>query len=327
MPQGHINESWRVTSADRDVVVQRINAHVFPRPALMIANAEHAARALRRRWRGFAPQFVECEDGALWFRDVDASCWRAAHYIEHAPDAPQGIPTARAYHAGEAFGRVLVGLGDLALESWENPIPGYHELAPRLADLDALVAGDPMGRSGAAERELELVELHRKGLAWPDDLPRRLIHGDCKLSNVLFDAAGEVIAVVDLDTVMVGFPGWDFGDLVRSAASSAAEDEPDPDRIDLDMRRFEALAAGYRRATDGVVTQAEVESLARGAPYIAFVLGVRFLADFLAGDRYFRIHHPRQNLDRARAQLRLARVMLERLEEMQACLNAQSPPL
>ncbi len=321
MTEGHINESWRVRTAQRDVVVQRINGLVFPNAPVMVANADRAARALRRRWPGFAPEFIETRQGELWFRDVDACCWRAAHHIAHAQAPTDGGSTEDAYRAAEAFGRVLRGLEKLALEAWENPIPGFHELLPRLAHLDSLVAANAMDRNRQVANELELVERQRNHVAWPADLPPRLIHGDCKLSNVLFDAGGEVMAVVDLDTVMVGFCGWDFGDLVRSAASSAAEDEPDPQRITLDMAVFEALAAGYLKATGDLLTGPEVESLALGAPYITFMLGVRFLADFLDGDRYFRIRRERQNLHRARAQLKLASVMLDRMDDMKDALN------
>lgn len=324
MTEGHINESWRVTTPQCDVVVQRINAHVFQRPSVMIANGERAARVLRRRWPGFAPEFIETETGERWFRDVDASYWRASRYIAHGEGAAHGVSTELAHRAAEAFGRTLRGLSELTLDAWENPIPGFHELAPRLADLDSLVALNPEDRNRLVAKELEVVEQQRNRLRWPQDLPSRLIHGDCKLSNVLFDADGGVIAVVDLDTVMVGFSGWDFGDLVRSAASPAAEDEPDPQRITLDMAVFEALAAGYLEGTGGLLTgpeiAPEVESLALGAPYITFMLGVRFLADFLVGDRYFRIHHPQQNLHRARAQLNLASLMLDRLDEMRDVL-------
>ena len=318
--EGHINESWRVTTATLDVIVQRINGFVFSNPPVMIANADRAARALRANWNDRGIEFIETRDGGLAFRDDDGNYWRVARYIAHTRVSALGEPK-HAFRAAEAFGEVLTGLGTLDVDTWENPIPGFHDLAPRLASLDSRVQADSKARVREVGQEIDWVASLRGRLAWPGGLPRRLIHGDCKLSNVLFDARCHVVAVVDLDTVMVGYSGWDFGDLVRSAASSAAEDESDPARVGLDMGVFEALASGYRSATSDLLGTAEVESLALGVPYITFMLGVRFLADYLDGDRYFRIRHEQQNLHRARAQLSLAKVMLERLDAMRGVLS------
>jgi hypothetical protein len=321
--EGHINESWRVTTTARDLMVQRINRNVFPKPALVIDNAARAAQALRGRWKDGGLEFVATNDDARAYRDRKGNFWRASRYIPHAETSP-GDRIERAHRAAIAFGQVLTGLASLDLNAWEDPIPGFHDLGLRLRALDTELQSDAAGRAHRAQDEIELVSAYRGRLAWPRDLPKRLIHGDCKLSNVLFDARGEVAAVVDLDTVMVGYAGWDFGDLVRSAASSAAEDEPDPTRIGLDMEVFEALAQGYRNSTANLLSAVELESLALGVPYITFMLGVRFLTDFLAGDRYFRIRRPLQNLHRARAQLELAKLMWERLDEMKTAVT--KPP-
>ncbi len=318
--EGHINESWRVTTARLDVIVQRINGFVFSSPSVMIANADRAARALRANWNSRGLEFIETRDGQLAFCDDDENYWRAARYVDHMELTAHGDPEI-AFRAAEAFGEVLTGLGALDVDTWENPIPGFHDLALRLGSLDSLVQTDPKGRLSDVGDEIKLVAAYRGRLAWPTELPRRLIHGDCKLSNVLFDAHRAVVAVVDLDTVMVGYSGWDFGDLVRSAASSAPEDESDTARVGLDMAVFEALASGYKKGTADLLSAPEVESLALGVPYITFMLGVRFLADYLDGDRYFRIRHALQNLHRARAQLSLAGVMLERLDEMREVLS------
>lgn len=318
--EGHINESWRVTTAKRDLIVQRINGFVFSNPSVMIANADRAARALRTYWNDPGLEFIETRDGQLALRDAEGNYWRAARYVDHIEVTAHGDPEI-AFRAAEAFGRVLTGLATLDVDTWENPIPGFHDLAPRLTSLDSLVQTDPKGRLSEVGDEVDWVAAHSVRLTWPTEIPRRLIHGDCKLSNVLFDARREVVAVVDLDTVMVGYSGWDFGDLVRSAASSAPEDESDTARVGLDMEVFEALASGYKKATADLLSAPEVESLTLGVPYITFMLGVRFLADYLDGDRYFRIRHALQNLHRARAQLSLAGVMLERLDEMREVLS------
>ena len=143
--EGHINESWRVTTARLDVIVQRINGFVFSSPSVMIANADRAARALRANLNIRGLEFIETRDGQLAFCDDDENYWRAARYVDHMELTAHGDPEI-AFRAAEAFGEVLTGLGALDVDTWENPIPGFHDLAPRLRSLDSLVQTDPKGR-------------------------------------------------------------------------------------------------------------------------------------------------------------------------------------
>ena len=145
------------------------------------------------------------------------------------------------------------------------------------------------------------------------------MHNDCKLNNLLFDdRTGEALCVVDLDTVMPGTVLFDFGELARTGACPAAEDERDLDRVRVDPELFRALANGFTAGARGLLEQREIRALALAGPLMALENGVRFLTDHLEGDRYFRIARPGHNLDRARAQLRLAARMLEAEREMRA---------
>ena len=145
------------------------------------------------------------------------------------------------------------------------------------------------------------------------DLPRRVVHNDTKLSNVLFDETGaHAICVVDLDTVMPGVSAYDFGDLVRSALPQWPEDGS-PDGLELSESLFRQLAQGFVVGTGDALTKLERELLPWGGLVMALEVGVRFLTDYLDGDRYFRIQHKEHNLQRARSQLRLACALEERL--------------
>jgi len=200
-------------------------------------------------------------------------------------------------------------------------IPDFHDLGKRFEQLQEAVRANPHGRAAAVAAEIESASRWydhlERALAETafSSLPRRVVHNDCKLNNLLLDAdSGEGLCVIDLDTVMDGTLLCDFGELVRSGASHAAEDEPNLAAIRFDLELFTALAEGYLAGTGGFLTSEELHALPLAGPTLTLENAVRFLADHLAGDGYFRIHHAGQNLDRARAQFRLAEQMLDALD-------------
>ena len=158
-----------------------------------------------------------------------------------------------------------------------------------------------------------MYKMQRRG-----ELPLRVTHNDTKCSNVLFDKnTFEHLSVIDLDTVMPGLVGFDFGDAIRSTANTSGEDERDIKKVALDMKKYEAFTRGFVGKVGASLTEREKSTLALGAVTMSVECGMRFLTDYLDGDKYFRIRYPEHNLDRSRCQLALAKNMLERLDEMQ----------
>jgi hypothetical protein len=148
-------------------------------------------------------------------------------------------------------------------------------------------------------------------------LPERVTHNDTKLNNVMLDdETGEGICVIDLDTVMPGFAAYDFGDMVRTMTCPAAEDERDLSRVEMRFALFEAVLRGYLSGAGNFLTVGERESLIAGAKVIVFEQGIRFLADHLAGDTYYKVSRAGQNLDRCRTQFKL----LESIEKQEAAM-------
>jgi Ser/Thr protein kinase RdoA (MazF antagonist) len=191
-------------------------------------------------------------------------------------------------------------------------LPGFHDPKRRLDQLRAVVADDPCGRLagcrddvGLAFAGIELAEL-------ADDLtastPVRVAHNDAKLDNVLF-RDGDAVAIVDLDTLMAGRWFWDVGDLLRSAAATTGEDDPALEDIAVDESRYRAVLAGYRRGVGNAATRAEFDATEAAGALVTYEQALRFLADWLAGDVYYRTSRAGQNLDRARNQLRLLACM------------------
>ena len=188
-----------------------------------------------------------------------------------------------------------------------------------------VLEADPLGRATGIPKEIAFLRDHEEDagrlldLQSQGRLPLRVTHNDTKLNNVLFDGdTGEGICVVDLDTVMPGLALYDFGDLVRTAATTAAEDERDLEKVRMDIRLFRELVRGYLGAVGGALEDEEVRNLAFSARLITMEIGMRFLTDFLEGDVYFKIHRDGQNLDRARNQFQLVRSMEAQVDEMEA---------
>jgi hypothetical protein len=328
LKRGHIHDTWIGTWLTREgtrrIVHQRINTHVFRDPVALMRSwlrvTEHVRAALARAGVPDLERHCLCaipaRSGPV-HTEPSGAVWRAFAFIEgtRSVDVPES--PAQAEEAARAFGAFAAQLSDLDPAEIAESIPRFHDFAHRVAAFEAAVGDDAHGRGrGAAEaieRARHLAAEVERALAQEgaSSLPRRVVHNDCKLNNVLFDErTGEALCVIDLDTVMPGSVLADFGDLVRTAACPAPEDETDLARVQVDARLYEALARGYLTATGSLLEPVEIALLPLAGPLIALETGIRFLTDHLSGDVYFRIHRPGHNLDRALVQLRLTEQLL-----------------
>ena len=332
--RGHIHESfvssWEQGGARERYVHQRVNTRIFRDPALVMANiarvtahlrsalARGGARDLERRVLTLVP----ARDGALFAAAPGGDVWRTFRFVEGAVTREVIGSEAEAFEAARAFASFAGLLADLPAPPLAVPLPGFHDLRKRFADFEAAVSADAAGRALGVRAEIEATRASHAELgrlldaAGPARVPLRVMHHDCKLNNLLLDAAtGEALCVIDLDTVMQGSVLSDFGELVRTATTRSPEDETRLDAIAFDLELFAALARGYAAGASGWLSDAEAALLPLAGPTLALMNAVRFLADHLEGDVYFRVHRAGHNLDRHRAQLTLARRMLERLPE------------
>jgi len=333
LKRGHINETWVGTVATplgrRRFIHQRINDSIFRDVPGLMENIRRVTAHLRDRIaRGGVPgetclEIVPTNAGAPYLAHSSLGSWRTYAYIEESEgfDVCTGPDLAR--EAAETLGRFTHYLLDLDPATLIEPLPGFQDTGLRLDQLAAAAGADRVGRVASAQAQLAFVAEHSHlGRVLTEErlrgaLPIRVCHGDLKLNNVLFSrATGRGIAVVDLDTCMPGTILYDFGDLVRCTSVPVAEDEPDLTRVRVDLTLFEALAEGYLGTLRAALTPTERALLARAPQFLAFTLGVRFLADYLNGDTYFRIAHPAHNLQRAKTQFRIVECFLEREGEM-----------
>ena len=225
------------------------------------------------------------------------------------------ITPAQAREAAQAFGAFQAQLADLPGGRLHETIPNFHHTRSRFEALRKAVAADAVGRAAEVRAEIDFAFAHEAdadrllGLLARGEITERVTHNDTKINNVMLDdVTGRTVAVIDLDTIMPGLPLYDFGEMVRTSASSTLEDDPEPANMHLQLPLFRALVEGYLGSPVGRVLNAvERAHLGFAGQLMTYENGIRFLADYLQGDTYYKIRHPRHNLDRCRTQFALVR--------------------
>ncbi len=333
---GHINETYMATYNQGGTLAryihQKVNQTVFKDPAAVMENLVRVTSHLRKRLMEEnardvtrkALTLIPARNGDSCYRDPAGEYWRTFVFVERAQTFESVQNPHQAYEAGRAFGRFQNLLVDLPGNRLHETIPHFHNTRRRFTALQEAIGHDPYNRVKTAQPEIEfakqqegMVDLLLNALA-RGEVPERIAHNDTKFNNVMLDwETGEALCVLDLDTVMPGLVLYDFGDMVRTTTSPTLEDEKDLEKVKMDLHMFEALTHGYLETTAPFLTAAERSYLVLAGKLITFTIGLRFLTDFLSGDKYFRIHRPEHNLDRCRTQFRLVASIEEQEEAMQ----------
>lgn len=330
---GHINDTYltAVAQAGREkrYILQHINGRVFKDPVGIVRNIALVTRHIEGKLIASGMPDVDRRvlrllntvDKSQYIRTADGEVWRGYGYVEGSLSLEAVERPEQAYEAARAFGEFQMHLADLDSSLVSESIPHFHDTPWRLQQLRDAVAVDRVGRVAQVRAEIDeflghevlcgtLARAHQAG-----EIPLRVTHNDCKLNNVLFDTATDrAMCVIDLDTVMPGLSLHDFGDIVRTATSSVREDAAGDVVVSLVM--FEQLLKGYLKPIGSILTEAEWENLPLCGPIITLEIGMRFLTDYLDGDRYFKTSYPEHNLVRARNQLARVRSMLRQLDGM-----------
>ncbi len=311
-------------SKARKYILQRINASVFKHPEQVMENVETVTEHIQARLRregvsdplSVTPALVRAADGRSFFVDDGKNYWRMFHFIEAGEVFDTVLDREHAREVGRGLGRFQALVSDLDPAKLHDTLPGFHHTPRYLAEYDDALRADVRGRAEGAAAEAGFVSRRRSlapvltDLMKGGQLPLRVVHNDPKVNNVMIHkATREALCMLDLDTVKPGIVHFDFGDCVRSAANPAGEDAPDPGSVALDSDLFKAVASGYLREAGTFLTKKEIDMLPVSMKVITFELGIRFLADYLRGDTYFRIKYPSHNLHRARVQFRLLESM------------------
>ena len=323
---GHINETYLVvTESGRRYILQKINQAVFRDVDALMANIEAVTSWLRRR--SADPRevlhLVRSRAGQTYVRDSGGGAWRIYDFVKDAvclqqPETPEDL-----YESAVAFGRFQELLRDFPAATLAETIPHFHDTPDRCRIFRETLERDPMGRAGDVRPEIAFVLAREAEASVLTDhlragrLSLRVTHNDTKLNNVMLDEkTRKAVCVIDLDTVMPGLSLYDFGDSIRFGAASAAEDERELSKMELRLDLFETYTRGFLSACPGL-TKLELELLPVGAKLMTLECGIRFLTDYLDGDRYFATHREGHNLDRCRTQFKLVADMEAKWEQMQ----------
>ncbi len=333
---GLINDTYKVTTTDGpSYVLQRINHHIFKDVDLLQKNIVSVTSHIRSKLEVAGATdvdrkvltFIPLRNSDLTYYFDGESYWRVSLFIEDA-FTYETVNPEYSYYAGRSFGHFEAMLADVP-DTLGETIPDFHNMELRARQLDEAVAADAVGRMAEAEVQEIIKEvlvyreemckaerMHREGV-----LPKRICHCDTKVNNMMFDASGEVLCVIDLDTVMPSFVFSDFGDFLRTAANKVAEDDPRIEMVEFDMEIFKAFAKGYVESASVFLTPVELDNLPYAAALFPYMQAVRFFADYINGDTYYKIKYPEHNLVRTRNQMALFRSVMSYLPQMQEYIS------
>ena len=323
---GHINSTFKIeTTSGCEYVLQRINTYVFKDPVGLMNNAGAITDYIRQRVDDprLALHFLTTNDGEFYFEDEKGEFWRMYDFVGgFCLDTPECEDDF--YQSALAFGRFQQMLSEFPADTLTETISEFHNTPDRYRQLKESVAADRMGRLEGVKAEVDfLLEREEMGSRIQKQreagiLPLRVTHNDTKLNNVLLDKkTRKSLCVLDLDTVMPGLSAFDFGDSIRFGAATAAEDEQDVSKMEMDLHLFEIYTRGFLEAATNL-TEAEVEALPMGAYTMTLEVATRFLKDYLDGDLYFKVKYPEHNLVRARTQIKLVADMEKKMDQMKA---------
>ncbi|TWR28067.1 aminoglycoside phosphotransferase family protein [Mucilaginibacter achroorhodeus] len=332
---GHINDTFflKNLAEGSDYLLQRINHHIFTNVEKLTENMQKVTEHLKLKVisNGGDPMtevmtLIPTNSGKYFYQDSDGNYWRMFFFLGNTKSYDLVKLPKQAYEGGKAFGKFQAMLSDIPAGEMFEVIPDFHNIQHRLRQLNDAISKDMAGRVSSVKPELDIVRKYAEPMQYfqqPDKvnaLPKRVIHNDTKFNNVLLNQNDEAQCVIDLETVMDGYVAYDFGDAIRTIINTSTEDEADLSKIQLNMPLFDAYVQGYLREASKFLTDAEVRSLMKGALLLPYMQAVRFLTDHINGDVYFKTKFEGHNLQRARAQFQLLKMLDANAEAMNATI-------
>ncbi|WP_229664936.1 phosphotransferase enzyme family protein [Polaribacter pacificus] len=333
---GHINDTYLIeTKEGVKFVLQRINSNVFSEAALMIQNKVLVSLHLQKKMQQYSKDklhqhvlsFVKTQQGAFFYVDHNNHYWNLSFFIKGSITYEKTPNTAIAYQAGKATSEFLALTADFPLESIKTILPDFHSIDNRYRQfLTALNAASPT-RLKTAELLIDFVQKEQENMRVLDEaitmnkLPLRLTHNDTKISNILFNASDIAICLIDTDTVMPGVLHYDYADAIRTICNTADEDESDLLKVQFHLDYFKSYTLGFSENIKENCTLEEVKLLPISLQVLPFIMGLRFLTDYLNEDVYYKTNYPAHNLDRAANQFTLVKEIQQNFSEIKTYIT------
>jgi hypothetical protein len=331
---GHINDTFLVATSSENYILQRLNHNVFKdiekmnKNIILALNHLSAKRDSKKNNRFRKLNIILCNNGNNHFKDKDGNYWRMMTFIAESTSFDVVENPEIAFEAAKAYGYFQRNLLDLNPTDFHPVIKDFHNLEMRMNAFFEVSETNPAKRMKLASNEINFVKSHshlsRKlnTLLESNEIPIRVTHNDTKINNVLLNKESlKGIAVIDLDTIMPGTILFDFGDMVRTFTSPAEEDEINLTKVVFRTEIFKALAEGYLSELKDVLTKNEINNLVFGGKVMTFMIGLRFLTDFLEGDVYFKTARENHNLDRCRTQFKLLSEIEKQEDVLEEIIN------
>ncbi|MFO7575381.1 MAG: aminoglycoside phosphotransferase family protein [Bacteroidales bacterium] len=336
---GHIHDTYRISTKEQHspgYILQRINTGIFRDVATLQQNIETVTAHIRDKLKAIPGSdslrqcmtVIRSRDGATWYTDEEGNNWRMFIYIARHRSYDSIDNEEKAFEGGRAIGTFTAMLADLPGDAVAETIRDFHNIDKRIADFRSSVTADRAGRAREVRREIDEIESRAESmrvirrLGAEGQIPLRITHNDTKFNNVLLDENDRALCVIDLDTVMPGYVHYDFGDAIRTAANTGAEDAANTESVALSLSLYRAWSHGFLTETKHILTPTELDWLHFAPGLITFEQSLRFLADHIDGDVYYRVHFQNHNLQRAKAQLKLLQSMEANAEEMKSTIKA-----
>lgn len=313
---GHINQSFWVQNNQRKFILQKINASVFKNLEIITENIRCVSSHLKsRNYPHFILESLPFSDGSFLWDET----WRLLNYAEKTMTFEKVKSPEQAYEAAKFLGEFHGYLRDLDTNKLKDSIPEFLDFNSRFQNFKSSLKSASEGRLKISENEIEFLLSHEDILEnWNEissKLPERIIHADPKISNFLFEvnSSEKIKALIDWDTLMKGTILYDFGDMVRSYTNFREEDDPGFGE-NFSLGNYKALKKGFLYHLENQLYPIEKENMDLAGKLVVYIQAIRFLTDYLNGDIYYQIHHPEQNLNRAKNQIHLLKEMLEKLD-------------
>ncbi len=329
--EGHIHNSYKVlhnSPPNIGYFLQKINQSVFKDVEKLMTSIDLVTKHISHKLdkltdtRFSVFKVIPTKDDKLFYKNSKNSQWRLYSLLPETHSFQKMETQEIAYECGKIQGQFINLLSDFPVQKMYTAIPNFHNLEKRWEDFQSILQKDSKNRAKVAIDEIDFafqkidtfLKLHH--FIEEGSVPKRLIHNDTKCNNVLFDINNKAIAVIDLDTVMPGSLLFDFGDAIRTGANTASEDEKNLQKVTLDLNLFKSYTKGFLQSTSAILTQNEISHLVSSTHYMTFIIGLRFLTDYLDGDLYYKTTYSEHNLIRTRVQWKFLQKLEKNEKEM-----------